>query len=146
MVLGVGVGWMEKEFRALGVDPRHRGATTDATLAFLHACFAGDEVEANGQTFLFRPRPQRPPIIVGGAPPHAIRHAVRFGEGWMPTGAHAQVLEDPESAASQLLMGLRGMCVAEAEFGVADAPPRAQRDAHVRRVVRLFLDGARPRG
>ena len=84
---------MEKEFRALGVDARRRGAITDATLAFLHACFAGDEVEANGQRFLFRPRPARPPIIVGGAPPHAIDRAVRFGDGWMPTGAHAQMLE-----------------------------------------------------
>ena len=93
LVLGVGVGWMEKEFRALGVDRRRRGETTDATLSFLHACFAGDQVEANGQTFLFRPRPTRPPIMVGGAPPHAIRRAVRFGEGWMATGAHAQVLE-----------------------------------------------------
>jgi alkanesulfonate monooxygenase SsuD/methylene tetrahydromethanopterin reductase-like flavin-dependent oxidoreductase (luciferase family) len=89
LILGVGVGWMDKEFRALGVDPRRRGATTDATLAFLHTCFAGDEVEANG---LFRPRPPRPPIMVGGAPPHAIRRAVRFGDGWMPTGAHAEVL------------------------------------------------------
>ena len=93
LILGVGVGWLDKEFRALGVDPRRRGAITDATLAFLHACFAADEVEANGQTFLFRPRPPRPPIIVGGAPPHAIRRAVRFGEGWMATGAHSQVLE-----------------------------------------------------
>jgi probable F420-dependent oxidoreductase len=93
LVLGVGVGWMDKEFRALGVDPRRRGAITDATLVFLHACFADDEVEANGQRFLFRPRPPRPPIIVGGAPPHAIRRAVRFGEGWMPTAVHADVLE-----------------------------------------------------
>jgi probable F420-dependent oxidoreductase len=93
LILGVGVGWMEKEFRALGADPRSRGATTDATLAFLHECFAADEVEANGQTFLFRPRPPRPPIIVGGAPPHAIRRAIRFGDGWMPTGAHVQMLE-----------------------------------------------------
>ncbi len=93
LLLGVGVGWMEREFRALGVDPRRRGATTDATLTLLQACFAGDEVEANGQRFLFRPRPPRPPIIVGGAPPHAIRRAVRFGEGWIATGAHADVLE-----------------------------------------------------
>jgi probable F420-dependent oxidoreductase len=92
LILGVGVGWMDKEFRALGVDPRRRGAITDATLAFLHACFAADEVEANGQRFLFRPRPARPPIIVGGAPPHAIRRAVRFGEGWMPTSLHADML------------------------------------------------------
>jgi probable F420-dependent oxidoreductase len=93
LILGVGVGWMDKEFRALGVDPRRRGALTDRALAFLHECFERDEVEANGQKFLFRPRPARPPIIVGGAPPHAIRRAVRFGDGWMPTAMHADVLE-----------------------------------------------------
>jgi probable F420-dependent oxidoreductase len=93
LILGVGVGWMDKEFRALGVDPRRRGAITDATLAFLHQCFERDEVEVNGQTFLFRPRPPRPPILVGGAPPHAIRRAARFGDGWIPTGAHGAVLE-----------------------------------------------------
>lgn len=93
LILGVGVGWMEKEFRALGVDPRRRGALTDEALAFLHRCFAADEVEANGQRFLFRPRPPRPPILVGGAPPHAIRRAVRFGDGWMPTAMHLDALE-----------------------------------------------------
>jgi probable F420-dependent oxidoreductase len=93
LTLGVGVGWMEKEFRALGVDPRRRGAITDATLAFLQACFAADEVEANGQPFLFRPRPARPPIVVGGAPPHAIRRAVRFGDGWMPTAQQGGALD-----------------------------------------------------
>jgi probable F420-dependent oxidoreductase len=94
LLLGVGVGWMQKEFRALGVDPKRRGAITDRTLAFLQACFAADEVEANGQRFLFRPRPQRPPILVGGAPQHAIRRAVRFGDGWMPTAMHADGLEE----------------------------------------------------
>jgi alkanesulfonate monooxygenase SsuD/methylene tetrahydromethanopterin reductase-like flavin-dependent oxidoreductase (luciferase family) len=49
---------------------------------------------ANGQTVLFRPRPARPPIIVGCAPPHAIKRAVRFGDGWMPGGAHAEQVAD----------------------------------------------------
>ena len=95
LILGVGVGWMDKEFRALGVDPRRRGAITDATLEFLHACFAGDEGEANGQRFLFRPRPPRPPILVGGAPPHALARAARFGDGWLPMGADPQALRAP---------------------------------------------------
>lgn len=84
LLLGVGAGWMEAEFRAVGVDRRRRGAITDQTLAFLHRCFASDVVEANGQPFLFRPRPARPPIFVGGAAPHALRRAARFGDGWMP--------------------------------------------------------------
>jgi probable F420-dependent oxidoreductase len=86
LLLGVGAGWMEAEFRAVGVERARRGTITDQTLAFLHRCFAGDVVEANGQPFLFRPRPPRPPIFVGGAAPHALRRAARFGDGWMPMG------------------------------------------------------------
>ena len=90
--LGVGAGWMEAEFRALGVRRTRRGALTDATLDFLRRCFAADEVEANDQRFLFLPRPPRPPIFVGGAAPHALRRIVRFGDGWMPTGTSGEQL------------------------------------------------------
>jgi probable F420-dependent oxidoreductase len=86
LVLGVGVGWMEAEFRALGVDPRRRGAIMDETLAFLDRCFAGDVVESNGQPFLFRPRPPRPPVFIGGKPPIAFRRALAHGAGWLPIG------------------------------------------------------------
>src|SRR5213593_4691061 len=40
--LGVGVGWMAPEFRALGVDYARRGRMTEETLAFLDRCFASD--------------------------------------------------------------------------------------------------------
>jgi probable F420-dependent oxidoreductase len=93
--LGVGVGWMPAEFRALGVERRRRGALMDATLGFLARCFADDVVEANGQPFLFRPRPAPPPIFVGGAPPQAIERAARFGHGWMPMGADPEKLRAP---------------------------------------------------
>jgi len=84
--LGVGVGWMQAEFRAVGVDVRRRGKVFDETLAFIDRCFAADVVQANGQPFLFRPRPPRPPIFIGGAPPHAFRRALAHGAGWMPMG------------------------------------------------------------
>ncbi len=96
LLLGVGVGWMDAEFKAVGVPKERRGAQTDATLAFLRCCFAADEVEANGQPFLFLPRPVRPPIFVGGGAPHALRRALRFGDGWMPMGgADAEPLRAP---------------------------------------------------
>jgi len=86
LLLGVGVGWMQQEFRALGVDLRRRGALTDEMLDFLDRCFAADVVEANGQPFLFRPRPQRPPLFIGGNAPHAFRRALAHGAGWLPVG------------------------------------------------------------
>jgi probable F420-dependent oxidoreductase len=84
LLLGVGVGWMEPEFRAVGADRRQRGRDADAALDLLHRCFAADEVEANGQRFLFKPRPPRPPIYIGGAGEHALRRTVRHGDGWLP--------------------------------------------------------------
>ncbi len=92
LLLGVGVGWMEAEFRALGVPKAQRGAISDATLEFLRRCFAADEVEANGQRFLFLPRPRRPTILVGGTPPHALRRAARFGDGWIALSADPDAL------------------------------------------------------
>ncbi len=92
LVLGVGVGWMEAEFRALGVDARRRGAIADETLAFLDRCFAADVVDANGQPFLFLPRPPRPPLFIGGRPPYAFRRAIAHGAGWIPVGVPPDVL------------------------------------------------------
>lgn len=89
---GVGAGWMEPEFRALGVARQRRGAITDETLELVRRWFAADETEANGQKFLFRPRPARPPIFVGGAAPQALRRAARFADGWMPSGGDPQKL------------------------------------------------------
>ena len=89
LLLGAGAGWMNAEFRALGVPRSRRGAIADETLEFLQRAFAADTVEQNGQKFLFLPRPSRPPIFVGGAPPHALKRAARFADGWMPMAADA---------------------------------------------------------
>jgi probable F420-dependent oxidoreductase len=94
--LGVGVGWMAAEFRALGVARERRGRISDETLDFLQRCFGADEVESHGQRFLFRPRPARPPIYVGGAPPQAFERTLRYGDGWMPMGG------DPEKLAPRI--------------------------------------------
>lgn len=99
LLLGVGIGWMDAEFRALGLDRHTRGQTSDDVLEFLNRCFAEDGaenaaedrdqkdvVEANGQPFLFKPKPAKPPIYVGGSAPHALKRAVRYGDGWLPMG------------------------------------------------------------
>ena len=90
--LGVGVGWMRPEFKALGVDRSQRGRLSDEMLAFLEECFASDEVTAKGQAFLFKPRPEKPRIFVGGGSDAALARAVRFGDGWLPMGSDPGML------------------------------------------------------
>lgn len=101
---GFGVGWMAAEFQALGVERKRRGAITDETLQVILDCFATDEVELNGQRFLFKPRPIRPPILIGGAAETALPRAIRFGEGWMPTNLGPDKLRQP---AADLIAGMR---------------------------------------
>jgi probable F420-dependent oxidoreductase len=141
LLLGVGVGWMAPEFRALGVERSRRGALTDEVLTLLERCFADDEVEWNGQRFLFRPRPPRPPILVGGAPPQAVRRAARFGAGWMPMGG------EPEDLAPHV-RELRA-AVPDAEVVVLTALPlddpaqaRARLEAYGRVGVTRVVHGA----
>lgn len=86
LLLGAAPGWMKAEFKAAGVDRTRRGQITDETLAFIRACFDHDLVSANGQDFLFKPRPARPRIYVGGDGEHAIKRALEFSDGWIPIG------------------------------------------------------------
>jgi probable F420-dependent oxidoreductase len=102
LLLGVGVGWMQAEFRALAVDPRRRGRITDDTLAFLDRCFADDVAEANGQPFFFKPRPARPPIFIGGQPQHAFRRALAHRAGWLPMGISPDLLRAPAAELRRL--------------------------------------------
>ena len=90
MILGVGVGWMKPEFDALGADIHKRGAITDETLKVLHHLFSADVPGAYDgalvkfPSFVFLPRPQRPPIWIGGNGPAAMNRVLKFGDGWHP--------------------------------------------------------------
>lgn len=100
--LGVGAGWMEAEFRALNVPHGRRGALTDEALTVLRGCFENDEFEANGQKFLFRPRPARPRLLVGGSSDAALSRAVRLGDAWLPIGLDDAALGNHMAALSKL--------------------------------------------
>ena len=84
LIMGMGIGWMDSEFKALGLNRHTRGRVSDETLAFLNDCFSRDQVEANGQKLLFKPRPPKPPFLIGGRAPHAIKRAAKYGDGWYP--------------------------------------------------------------
>ena len=98
LLLGVGIGWMDAEFRALGLERGERGRQSDSLLEFLRRSFLSEDdiVKANGQSFLFRPNPTMPPVYIGGRAPHALTRAVRHDAGWLPMGG------DPERLRSDL--------------------------------------------
>ena len=82
----MGPGYLEEEFRALGVPRKRRGRDTDDMIDFLHACGESELIEAHGQPLVLSPKLDCPPIYVGGGPEIAIPRTVRCADGWMPVG------------------------------------------------------------
>ena len=93
LVLGIGVGWLEGEFTALGVPYRQRGSRTDEAIAVLKALCDQDSAEFRGHhhsftAIEFLPKPvQRPhpPLWIGGRSDAALRRAARAGDAWHPS-------------------------------------------------------------
>jgi len=87
--LGLGVGWMEDEFRATGIDFRTRGRRTDEMIEVMRRLWTGEMVEYHGQFFDFPPVMTRPkplgrvPLYVSGYTEVAIRRALTAGDGWI---------------------------------------------------------------
>ncbi|MBI4573078.1 MAG: LLM class F420-dependent oxidoreductase [candidate division NC10 bacterium] len=108
VILGVGVGWMEEEFRALGLDTfGQRGAVTDETIRLLRELWTQDEPRFAGRFFRvedvrFSPKPVQkphPPIWIGGHTPAALRRAALLGDGWHPIGLRPPVGLHPDEYA-----------------------------------------------
>ena len=94
LLLGVGLGWMDAEFKALGVNRKDRGKITDEFLTFMNKAFCQDEMELNGQKFLFKPRPPKPLLYIAGSKVYSIKRAVRYGDGWIPIAREPEELTE----------------------------------------------------
>ncbi len=93
VTVGAGVGWMEEEFKAIGLDTyARRGAYSDECIRIYRELWTKDNPSFQGEFHQFsnircEPRPVQPggiPIWIGGHTPQAIRRAGRLGNGWQP--------------------------------------------------------------
>ncbi len=101
---GVGLGWLEEEFDAVGVDFATRAGRTREAIRALRALWTEETPSFAGRYIAFppvrfEPKPvQRPhpPILVGGESEAALRRAAALGDGWYGVG------HTPESAAARV--------------------------------------------
>jgi probable F420-dependent oxidoreductase len=89
VMLGVGAGYLEPEFRAVGANFAERGAVTDEYIDAMRALWYDQHPAYHGRFADFagidaHPRPvQQPiPLIVGGHSAPAYRRAVARAHGW----------------------------------------------------------------
>jgi probable F420-dependent oxidoreductase len=111
LILGVGTGWLEEEFEALGVPFAGRGRRHDDHLAAMRALWAHDLTSVDTNTVSFgnvvsepKPPARTIPIVVSGSSSAAVRRAARIGDGFFPGTSDPHTLQ-------QLLDDLRRECV-----------------------------------
>jgi probable F420-dependent oxidoreductase len=100
MILGIGVGWLEEEFQALGIPFAERGARTAESVCALRSLWKDEASSFDGKFYRWgkvesHPKPvQKPgvPIVVGGHTELAARRAARYGDGFFPGVADSEKL------------------------------------------------------
>ena len=103
--LGVGVGWQESEYEALGEDFGNRGRRMDEAINLLRRYWSEESVSANSQYYQFEaiamepkpPQGRKLPIWIGGSADATMKRVGELGDGWLATSQ----MRDAEVVASK---------------------------------------------
>lgn len=100
-ILGIGVGWLEEEFKALDVPFAGRGARTDEYIDVMRKLWTEDLVTHAGEHVTMtdcasNPKPVNGtvPIHIGGHSKRAARRAGELGDGFLPGDGNIPELMD----------------------------------------------------
>jgi probable F420-dependent oxidoreductase len=89
-IFGIGIGWLEEEFRTVGMNFADRARRTGEYLALMQELwtrndpvFEGRSVRVQGCKFMPKPIQQpRPPVVFGGHTEASLRRTAQLGDGW----------------------------------------------------------------
>jgi probable F420-dependent oxidoreductase len=96
-LFGVGGGWNAEEIEGHGTVFKTRFKLMRERIEAMTEIWTQSTAEYHGEFVNFLPmmawpkpvQKPHPPIIVGGAFPHAARRAIRYGQGWVPIAGRA---------------------------------------------------------
>ena len=90
--LGIGTGWNQVEYEALGIPFEHRGSRQEEQVDLLRKLWESDSLTFDGEYHTVSqasilPRPsQSIPIWFGGGVKPLLKRCARLGDGWIPLG------------------------------------------------------------
>jgi len=102
LTLGLGIGWLAEEYRAMGTPFERRGARFDDYLEAVKKVWSGDVVEHESEFlswhgFKSHPTPAQkphPPILIGGVTKKTLERVVTAAQGWYaPSDAPGELAE-----------------------------------------------------
>jgi probable F420-dependent oxidoreductase len=158
VLFGIGGGWNAEEMANHGTAfetrfklMRERVQAMKEIWSQTKPKFAGELVKFDEMMQWPKPvQKPHPPIIVGGAFPHAARRAVAYGDGWIPLAGRGL---DPLDALTQFRKMAKdaGRDPASLSYDVFAAPREADtlkryRDADVTRAIWMFPSKGRDEG
>jgi len=155
VLFGIGGGWNAEEMEHHGTPFAERWKILRERIAAMKAIWTQDEAEFHGKYVNFDklwayPKPVQkpyPPILMGGAGPHARQRAADFDGHWMPIGGRAYSEPVAESMADFRARAEKaGRDPAAVTVSIFGVPPDADklaglRDAGVARVA-FFVPSA----
>jgi probable F420-dependent oxidoreductase len=97
-LFGVGGGWNAEEMTDHGTRFETRFRLMRERIEAMKRIWTETEAEYHGELVDFSPmmswpkpvQKPHPPVLVGGAFPHAARRALRYGDGWVPHASRPQ--------------------------------------------------------
>jgi probable F420-dependent oxidoreductase len=138
VILGVGIGWQESEFRLVDRAFRDRGARTDEMLEVIRLLMSGAVVEFHGRHYDFPPLQMAPgtrepvPFWIGGYSEAALRRAARH-DGWVGSihdldgvGAIMRRLRDERAALGRNMSDFNTILAVSGTGGAEDLYRRAE--------------------
>ena len=149
-IFGVGGGWNEEEMANHGTAFATRFKLMGERIQAMKQIWTQSTAAFDGELVKFEPMMQwpkpvqkpHPPIVVGGAFPHAAKRAIAYGDGWIPIGGRAL---DPLEVLPQFRQMAKdaGRDPASLSFNLFGAPRdlevlKRYRDAGVDRVVLML--------
>jgi len=99
MIVGVGVGWNEPEYKNLSANFKNRGKRLDEDITLLRALWSSESADFHGKytqitDSIFAPLPTRKeiPIWIGGNNEPSWKRAAALGDAWHTTGASPETV------------------------------------------------------
>ena len=109
-IFGIGTGWFREESEIMGADFDHRWTQAREHVLAMKELWTKDAAEYHGRYVDFpqvrsEPKPAQkphPPVMLGGNAANVFNRVVRWGDGWMPTGATPEDIVKARASLSEL--------------------------------------------